>query len=254
MGRARFEAEFGHYAAWIVDAIVDIGFHDPVPAACRGTGNPSLLSHLADGLRIQNGSLVLDVGIGLGGPAAWLARECSCRVVGIDIMVEAARGARRLFPDVSVAVASTRALPLRDRTVDAAWALGVIEMIADKQRAFREIERVLRPGARVVLYDFVATESVMEDMPAASRFESAESIVGKIEHSGLKVIKAHAIPSIAPPPSEWRTAIARVRERIRSDHDGDRRLALAEGERENFNRLRRCGSILEWEFVAERPV
>jgi ubiquinone/menaquinone biosynthesis C-methylase UbiE len=176
MGRARFEAEFGHYSAWLVDAIQELELPDRIPPACRGTGNPSLLEHLAASLQFDQGDVVLDVGVGLGGPGAWLVRNRSCTLVGIDVMMQSAIGATRLFEDIHVAVASTRAMPFRDRTFHAAWALGVIEMIADKARAFQEIMRVLVPGARVVLYDFVATGSLLENPPAASRFESADDI------------------------------------------------------------------------------
>jgi SAM-dependent methyltransferase len=254
MGRARFEAEFGHYAGWVVESIQQIGLPDPVPAACRGTANPSLLENLADGLMVGKGSLVLDVGVGLGGPGAWLVRRRACRLVGVDIMVQSAQGARRLFSDIQVAVASTRALPFGDQTFDGAWALGVIEMLADKRRAFREIFRVLVPGARIVLYDFVATEERIDDPPAADHFESADDITRKLKESGFDVVRSEAVPSVPPPPDEWSAAIAEVRRCIRDEYGGDPRFSVAEGERNNFNRLRRGGSIREWVFVAERPV
>jgi SAM-dependent methyltransferase len=252
MGRSRFEAEFGHYSAWIVDAIQQLGLGDPVPPACRGTGNPSLLEHLAAGLAVEPGAVVLDVGVGLGGPAAWLTRERSCRLVGIDVMLQAARGAHRLFGDVAVAVASSRVLPFRDRTFDAAWALGVIEMLADKERAFREIVRVLAPGARVVLYDFVATEPELRRPPAACRFESADDIARKLEGAGFDLLRSEAVPPMAAAPETWQHATAAVRRRIQDGHGGDVRLAAADDERNNFNRLRQAGSITEWEFVGER--
>ena len=252
MERTRFEAEFGHYAAWIVDAIERLGFRDRIPAACRGTGNPFLLERLAGGLGVDGGSRVLDVGIGLGGPGAWLAREYSCTVVGIDVMIEAAQGATHLFPDIRAMVASTRALPFGDRTFDAAWALGVVEMIADKKRSFCEIARVLAPGARVVLYDFVAIGSITDVTPMASRFEAGEAIIEKLRESGLEILRAGALPAVPPPPDDWREPLIAVRERIQVEHSGDERLIVAEEERNNFNRLRSCGSISEWEFLARK--
>jgi ubiquinone/menaquinone biosynthesis C-methylase UbiE len=252
MGRSRFDAEFGHYSAWIVDAIQEIGLGDPVPAACRGTGNPSLLEHLAAVLAIERGAMVLDVGVGLGGPAAWLVRERSCRLVGVDIMLQAARGAHRLFGDVAVAVASSRGLPFRDQSFDAAWALGVIEMLADKERAFREIVRVLVPGGRVVVYDFVATEPELSTPPAACRFESADDIAGKLEAAGFDVLRSQAVPPLSAPPDTWQRATAAVRQRIQDGHGGDARLAAAEDERNNFNRLRLTRAITEWEFVGQK--
>jgi ubiquinone/menaquinone biosynthesis C-methylase UbiE len=253
MGRARFEAEFGPYSAWVVEAIRQIGLKDRIPAACRGTGNPSLLEHLAAELKIEEEARVLDVGVGLGGPGAWLVRHRSCKLVGVDIMIESARGATQLFGDIQAAVASTRALPFKDRTFDAAWALGVIEMIADKKRAFDEIARVLAPGARLVLYDFVATGSQLRDPPAASRFESAADITEKLKGAGFNVLRSEAVPFVSPPPDGWQAAVVKVRERIRDEHRGDRRLAMAEEGLNSFNLVRRSGSIREWEFVAEKP-
>jgi SAM-dependent methyltransferase len=253
MARARLEAEFGCYSTWVVDAIQQIGFADRIPAACRGTGNPALLEHLAGNLGITAGSTLLDIGIGLGGPGAWLVRARSCRVFGIDLMVESARGARSLFPELMTAVSTTRAMPFESATFDAAWALGVIEMIADKRRAFQEIVRVLVPGARVVIYDFVATGFALEDPPAASRFEPAEDINRKLEESGLNLVRTSAVPELSPPPDAWQRAVTLVRDRVDQRHGRDPRLALAEEGRARFNRLRQQGSIREWEFVAEKP-
>jgi ubiquinone/menaquinone biosynthesis C-methylase UbiE len=252
VARNRFEAEFGDYSSWIVDAIQDIKFPDAVPAACRGTGNPLLLDRLASDLEAQKGSLVLDVGLGIGGPAAWLTRERSCRVVGIDIMLQSARGAQRLFDDIGIGVASCSALPFRDRTFDGAWALGVVEMLADKERAFREILRVVLPGARVVLYDFVPTEP-LETPPTACRFEPAPEIARKLEAAGFNVLRTEAVPWLRAAPNAWRDAGRSVRERVHAEHGGDRRVAIAEEERNNFNRLKSAGSIEEWEFVVQRP-
>jgi SAM-dependent methyltransferase len=250
--RARLEAEFGHYTTWLADAIQTLGFRDPVPPACRGTGNPFLLEHLAAALALTDQPLVLDVGVGLGGPGAWLIRERSCRLVGIDVMIQGALGVRRLFQDMQVAVASSEELPFGDRTFDAAWALGVVEMLPDKERAFREIARVLVPGARLVLYDFVATASELRGSPAADRFESAEGITKRLQESGFHVLRSEAVPSMSPPPDEWRAATASVRQLVHDEHCDDRRLRAAENERDSFNRLRRSGSIREWEFVAEK--
>jgi SAM-dependent methyltransferase len=252
MQHGRFEVEFGPYTEWLADAIQALDFPDPIPAACRGTGNPSLLDHLAGGLEIEAGALVLDVGMGLGGPAAWLVRERSCRLVGIDVMVQSPSGARRLFEGIDVAVASSEALPFREQTFDGAWALGVIELLEDKGCAFREIARVLAPGARLVLYDFVAIDPDMEASPVADRFEPAGEIKRKLEESGLRVLLAEAVPAMSSPPEEWGAAVEKARDWIREAHGGDRRLSEAEKELGIFNRLRDCGSIQAWEFVAER--
>ena len=125
-------------------------------------------------------------------------------------------------------------------------------MIADKRRCFCEIARVLAPGARVVLYDYVASGSITDVTPAASRFETGDAIAEELWGSGFKVLRAGPLPPISPPPDGWRTPLIEVRERIQDEHRGDERLRAAEEERNNFNRLRRTGSIKEWEFMAQK--
>ena len=39
-------------------------------------------------MELQSGSTILDVGCGLGGVARYLAAECGCRAVGIDLTAE----------------------------------------------------------------------------------------------------------------------------------------------------------------------
>ena len=253
MPSERFEAEFGYYAEWLVDAIDELGLDDPVPAACRGTGNPELLEHLAAALSVRAGSWVLDVGVGLGGPAAWLARTHGCELVGVDLMTQAAFGFHRLFSQLEIAVASTKALPFRDETFDGVWALGVIEMLADKKKAFGEMLRMLVPGGRVVLYDFVGAVSEADDPPLADRFEPADASTSLLSDVGFRVLVTGPVPKLAPPPPEWQSVAASARERVRSGHGSDVRFAVAEAERASFNRLRASGLIEEWEFVAEKP-
>src|SRR5216117_2599784 len=100
MGRERLEAEFGRYATWVAEAVDGLDIADPIPAACRGTGDPLLLERLARSIAVRPGMRFLDVGCGLGGPAAWLNRACGCLVVGVDVMELAVHGLRRMFSDL----------------------------------------------------------------------------------------------------------------------------------------------------------
>ena len=253
MTRDRFEAEFGYYTDWLVEAIDELDPSDRVPAACRGTANPELLRHLAEQLDIGAGALVLDVGSGLGGPAAWLARTLSVEVIAVDLMTQAASGARRLFPGIDVAVASTRALPFEASTFDGLWALGVIEMLADKRSAFAEMFRVLRPGGRAVLYDFVGAVGTDEILPAADRFESSGTSARLLAEVGFRIGVSQGLPRLSEPPVEWKSVAMESRALVRTRHGDDERFDLAEAERSNFNRLRARGVIEEWEFVVEKP-
>ncbi len=251
MGRERFEAEFGCYTDWLVEAIEELAIDDPVPAACRGTGNPHLLDHLAGELTIKGASTFIDVGAGLGGPAAWIASTRGCRVVGIDVMESGARGMRRLFPEVLATVATSRALPFRDDAFDVGWSLGVIEMIQDKPAALRELNRVLAPGARFAVFDFLATDRDVSGAPLADRFEQVDDVMAAIENAGLKIAGAGRSAELDPPPLEWRATTESVKDAVRRKHEGDDRLALVDEQLGYFNELRRSEKIEPWEFVLE---
>ncbi|MEZ5667988.1 MAG: methyltransferase domain-containing protein [Alphaproteobacteria bacterium] len=108
------------------------------------------------------GMHVLDAGCGLGGPARRLAQARGCRVTGVDLDAAlcAAGNALSAWTGLDDRVALLRGdvtdlAAFADAGFDAAWSLHVGMNVADKHRFYREIARVLRPGARFVLYDVV---------------------------------------------------------------------------------------------------
>jgi ubiquinone/menaquinone biosynthesis C-methylase UbiE len=100
---------------------------------------------------------LLDIGSGIGGPARYFANRFGCRVTGIDLTPEfcdvARRLTRRLGLDdrVSFEVGDALAMPFPDSGFDGAYSMNVSMNIADKRGFYREIRRVLKPGARLVL-------------------------------------------------------------------------------------------------------
>ena len=105
-------------------------------------------------LELQPGMKVVDVGCGIGGPMRRVVLEAGVRVVGINInelqLAEAKKlnaragledmaGFRRCsFEDMSA---------IKAETFDAGYAIESTCHAQDKQRAFAEIFRVLKPGA-----------------------------------------------------------------------------------------------------------
>jgi ubiquinone/menaquinone biosynthesis C-methylase UbiE len=102
---------------------------------------------------------LLDIGSGLGGPARFAADRYGCRVTGIDLTrdyVEAGNAICRwigLDDRVCLHEGDVLSLPFPDGTFSAAYMVHVGMNIADKARLFREAARVLRPGARLAIYD-----------------------------------------------------------------------------------------------------
>jgi len=249
MGRERLEIEFGRHAGWIVEAIEAHGL-DAIPAACRGAGDPNLFGLLADAMGAKPGTLVLDVGCGIGGPGAWLASERRCDVVGIDVMEEPVRGLKRLFPQLSAVVASSRWLPFRNATFDATWAIGVIETIAHKNEALKEVARVLVPDGRLAAYTFVSTGRI-EDAPMADRFQPLDEMVEEFERAGFRILKAEA-SRLARPPASWRQAQGAAQSHTDRLHQGDPAHETARLQLQKFARLCNAGQIQAWVIVGAK--
>ena len=110
------------------------------------------LSGLVDSLGVSEGMHVLDVGCGTGVLFDLLRRkvESDGLVAGVDLSGEMARVAQRNFPfdNVFIVQTSVTDLPFGDSTFDLSVSFASFPHFSDKQKALREIGRVLRPGAR----------------------------------------------------------------------------------------------------------
>lgn len=100
---------------------------------------------------------LLDIGSGIGGPARYFANRFGCSVTGIDLTPEFCDVARHLTRllglenRVAFEVGNALAMPFPDAGFDGAYSMNVSMNIADKGGLYREIRRVLKPGAWLVL-------------------------------------------------------------------------------------------------------
>jgi demethylmenaquinone methyltransferase / 2-methoxy-6-polyprenyl-1,4-benzoquinol methylase len=107
-----------------------------------------------DKVALSDGSLVLDLGCG-----TLLFEErllyLSCKFVGIDLTPEMARlGWAKGLANVPLVInGDAETLPFPDETFDAAVSCYVPKYVS-MTRLAGELARVVKPGARVVLYDF----------------------------------------------------------------------------------------------------
>lgn len=118
---------------------------------------------LAELARIAPGDRVLDAGCGIGGSSIWLAEQRGATVLGITPVpsqVERAREyvQRRSGTDrVSIQCADYTATGLPSATFDVVWALESVCHAHDKALFYREAARLLRPGGRLVMAEYVRT-------------------------------------------------------------------------------------------------
>ena len=148
--------------------------YDPVelaalPAECTasfaGIANPHAIAP------ILPGETVLDIGCGAGTDLLLAARKVGPggRAIGVDI-TEAMRDRARVsaaaagLTNVEVHRADATALPLPDVSVDVVISNGVLNLVPEKEKAFIEIRRVLRPGGRLQLADIVLDAELGEDV------------------------------------------------------------------------------------------
>jgi SAM-dependent methyltransferase len=105
----------------------------------------------------QAGDHILDIGSGIGGPARYFASRFGCKVSGIDLTPEFCEVARHLTRvlglenRVTFEAGDALAMPFADASFDGAYSMNVSMNIADKGGLYREVNRVLKPGAWLVL-------------------------------------------------------------------------------------------------------
>ena len=108
---------------------------------------------LAELVQPGAGDHLLDVGSGIGGPARYLAQRFGCSVSGVDLTPEFCEVATQLTrqlglqQQVDFRVGDALALPFGEAAFDGAYSMNVSMNIADKAGLYRELWRVLKPGA-----------------------------------------------------------------------------------------------------------
>jgi ubiquinone/menaquinone biosynthesis C-methylase UbiE len=124
-------------------------------------GGRRATQELAAELSLTAGMKLLDIGSGLGGAARFLAARHGCNVTGIDLTAEYVAVANMLAERVGLAdrvryvQGSALSLPFPAASLDGATMLHVGMNIPDKSALFREVRRVLKPGAFFAIYDIM---------------------------------------------------------------------------------------------------
>jgi len=155
--------------------------------------------HLAN---LNEGESVIDLGSGSGMDTFVAALKVgkSGKVVGVDMTDEQRAKAERLrdqagFNNVTYLKSYIDAIPCADGSFDAVISNGVINLVADKGRLFREAARVLKTNGRLAISDIVTEVQLPEGISCDTTLWAAciggamqqDGYRGAIEAAGLSV-------------------------------------------------------------------
>ena len=193
--KERYQSLINHYYDLVTD-FYEFGWGQSFHFAPRRRGEnfkASLLRHqhfLGERLSLKPGMQVLDVGCGVGGPMGNLARHFGASFVGINNNAYQIERAKLHTRDVQSLCRFIHGdymqIPEGDDQYDAAFAIESMPHAPDKTAAFRQVLRVLRPGACFAGYEWCLTDD----------FDP-----GNTEHLRIKhdIMIGDALPDIALP-------------------------------------------------------
>jgi len=141
---------------------------------------------LPDGLMSGKGKVGLDAGCGSGADLLRMAAS-GAQLIGVDLSegVDIAARVTRHLSNVHVVQADIHRLPFRPGAFDFIYSFGVLHHLPDPSEGFRQLARLLKPGAPLVTY-------LYEDLSDRSR----------IERGALRMIRAiRGISSRLPAPA-----------------------------------------------------
>jgi ubiquinone/menaquinone biosynthesis C-methylase UbiE len=179
----------------------NVGVEDLGPVDEFHIGGRAATADFLDQLDITTDHHVLDVGCGLGGASRFAAQRYGCRVSGVDLTPEYVDTGAVLCDwvglgeRISLAAGDATALSHAGDTFDRAYLMHVGMNIADKQGLVRELLRVLRPGAKLGIYDVMrvgagelAFPVPWATAPEGSALASPGEYKAALQSAGFRVI------------------------------------------------------------------
>ncbi len=170
--------------AGLKEAGVDINNlkpNDLAPVDEFHIGGRDATSYAVDKMSLYKDQHILDIGCGIGGCARYIASEVGCRVTGIDLTPEFISVAKVLTDrtglsnQVSFEAASALEMPFEQGSFGGAITIHVAMNIGDRVTLYKEIARVMKPGAALCIYDLMKKndESLVFPLPWAETAETS---------------------------------------------------------------------------------
>ena len=151
---------FDYWVAWTnrENPAIHFGYYDE-KARFHKEALLRLNEVMADLAGIHPGERVLDAGCGLGASALWLAANRGVEATGITPVPDQVKRASHHAGGLPVRfeLADYHHTPFPDAAFDVVWACESLCHSPDKAAFYREAYRLLRPGGRLVLAEYVRT-------------------------------------------------------------------------------------------------
>lgn len=192
----------------IGDEYTQVAGHNPDADLGLGCGIPTEFAE------IKPDDTVLDLGSGAGNDC-FVARSIvgeNGKVTGLDFTPEMIQKAnenltKTEFENIKFILGDIENMPLPDNSFDVVISNCVLNLVPDKQKAFSEIYRVLKPGGHFCISDVVLVGELPEKVKqtavlyagCVSGAEQKQDYLGIIENEGFKNIQIHKEKSISVP-------------------------------------------------------
>lgn len=214
--------EHVHHGLWS-------GRNESVAQATR-----ALIDRVTGWAALEPGATVADAGCGYGGTSRVLATEHGCSVTGYTLSAAQAAWARERGGGPEYEVRSWLKNGREAGGTDAVIAIESLSHMVDKPRAFGEAARVLAPGGRLVLVDWLGCErpSVLQRRgllgPIAREGRlptlcTATEYEGYIRGAGLRLLHSEDLAPFSPQRT-WGIVARRLGRRLATDGEARRYL------------------------------
>lgn len=153
---------------------------------------------------------LLDAGCGIGGTARCIASERGCHVTGVDLTPDYVEVARLLTERVGLSdlcdfhAGSVLDLPFTDGSFDGAVTFHVAMNIADREKFYSELARVVRVGGPLCIFDVMKGPAAGMTYPVpwaetemTSFLKSRDETVALIDDAGFALIKEQNLRAFA---------------------------------------------------------